>query len=125
MTSVRKSLITIGLLALFLFAPAVMAEDAEGSNANVLITVRMGTLDGEKRTPVKSYDLIVADGSPGSSLLSGERVPFPTSKGSMADTLADEGDGPAFAYRNIGFSSEIRAWIVGKNSIKVTALIEP
>jgi len=103
----RRLLIAGVLLAVLLPAATVataQAEAEEGSNTNVLITVRMGKLDGDQRVPVKSYNLVVADGTPGSRLLAGERVPFPTSKGTLADKLDPDAETTAsFAYRNIGF----------------------
>jgi hypothetical protein len=116
------------LLAVLLPAATVATAQPEaerGSHTNVLITVRMGKLEGDLRVPMKSYTLVVADGTPGSKLLSGERIPFPTSKGTLADKLDPDAEATAsFAYRNIGFVTEIRAWILDKNSIRVMADIE-
>jgi len=104
------------LLALLLAAPVLAQDDSAMGTTNVLMTFRMGTLDGETKTVVKTYSLIVAEGSMGSKLLSGKRVPFPT---------AGEGDaGPAFVYQNIGFSTEMRAWVLDKKRIKIVASIE-
>lgn len=128
MTRIRRWLFGGVLLPVLLLAATVataQAEAEQGSDANVLITVRMGTLEGDLRVPLKSYTLVVADGTPGSKLLSGERIPFPTSKGTLADKLDPDGETTAsFAYRNIGFVTEIRAWILDKKSIKVRADIE-
>jgi len=131
MTRIRRRWLIAGVLApVLLLAATVVTAQAEaeakrGSDANVLITVRMGKLEGDLRVPVKSYTLVVADGTPGSKLLAGERVPFPTSKGTLADKLDPDAEATAsFAYRNIGFVTEIRAWILDKTTIKVMADIE-
>ncbi len=104
------------LLALLLAAPAIAQDDPATGTTNVLMTFRMGTLDGDTKTVVKTYSLIVAEGSMGSKLLSGKRVPFPTS--------GDGEAGPGFVYQNIGFSTEMRAWILDKKRIKISASIE-
>jgi len=114
------------LLAFLLAAPVKAQADpsqtpsAAAGKTNVLITFRMGTLDGGEKTVVKSYSLIVAEGSLGSKLLSGQRVPFPaTAAGS------EEGEvGRAFVYQNIGFSTELRVWVLDKKRIKIAASIE-
>ena len=124
MTSIRRLLIAGALLPVLMLAASVATAQAQaepGSNVNVLITVRMGKLEGELRVPVKTYCLVVADGTPGSKLLSGERVPFPTEMGTLADRFDGDAD---IAYRNIGFATEIRAWIVDKKLIKIVADIE-
>ena len=128
MTSIRRLLIAGTLLPVLMLAASVATVQAQaepGSNENVLITVRMGKLEGELRVPVKSYCLVVADGTPGSKLLSGERVPFPMGKGTLADKFdSDVETTGSFVYRNIGFATEIRAWIVDKKLIKIVADIE-
>ena len=128
MTCMRRLLIAGVLAPVLLLAATVVTAQAEaeqGSDANVLITVRMWRLEGDLRVAVKSSTLVVADGTPGSRLLAGERVPFPTSKGTLADKLDPDAEATAsFAYRNIGFVTEIRAWILDKTTIKVIAEIE-
>ena len=63
--------------------------------------------------PLKSHTLVVASGAPGSQLLSGERVPIPTG-----------GTDAAIAYQNVGFSSNITAWLTKNGRVRVTANIE-
>jgi hypothetical protein len=80
-------------------APGSLAESEvpeEGSEANILVTFRIGRLEDGKRIEVKAYELVVADGSRGSSLLSGARIPFPAAEGGMQ----------AFVYQNIGFTTK-------------------
>jgi hypothetical protein len=113
------------VIALLMIVPLAAAQsetppapDKTISKANILVTVRIGKIEGTERVPVKSYSLIVADGTNGSKLLSGQRVPFPAGPGDAAEA---EG---GFIYRNLGFSSEVRAWIVDTKTIKLMAKIE-
>jgi hypothetical protein len=98
------------------------APDDE-SQKNVLLLVRIVQMEGANRLPIKTYSLVVADGSPGSKLLAGARVPFPTE---VPGTEKGSGDltGMGIAYQNIGFSTNARAWIVGEDKIRVMADIE-
>lgn len=112
-------------IVLLLIAPIVLAQndaesapDKDTSTANIRVTVRIGTIEGDERVTLKSYSLIVADGTPGSKLLSGQRVPFPSGGG---DAAGEEG---GFIYRNVGFVTEVRAWLVDKKTIKLMAQIE-
>jgi len=111
------------LLALVLAAPLlaqtepVEVSTKRGSKTNVRLTFRMGPIEGGQRTVAKSYSLIVAAGTTGSKLLSGERIPFP------AQTA--DGDGTqTFVYQNIGFSIDVRVWLVDTNRIEIVADIE-
>jgi Flp pilus assembly secretin CpaC len=122
MTHVTRSLSALALAVLLQTGPAAMAADPEGQVAadpqvNVLVTVRLAKLEGQKRVPVKSYDLVVVAGAgnPASKLLSGERVPIPTESSE---------DGTSIVYQNIGFLTEVRAWIVADGRIKLIAEIE-
>ncbi len=92
------------------------AQESDGTKAlegNVRVTFRMGTLEDGKRVPTKTYDLIVSSGTSGSKLLSGSRVPFPTST-----------DGDGIVYQNVGFTTEVLTWILDKKRIKLLANIE-
>ena len=106
------------LIALLSATPIAMAQSQSATNSapedvNILIQFRMGTLEDGKRVPTKTYDLIVSTGTSGSKLLSGLRVPFPTSTG---------GDG--IVYQNVGFTTEVLTWILDKKRIKLLANIE-
>ena len=71
------------VIALAFSSPAVaqttnaQAPDEMMSRDNVSITVRFGALEGSQRVQVKSYAVVVASGTVGSKLLSGQRVPIP------------------------------------------------
>ena len=109
---------------LLVLAPMVAAQtDSQnlGSKTNILITVRMGTIENGKKIPTKSYSLIVASGTMGSKLLAGQRVPFPATAGEAAA----EADGARrIVYQNVGFVTEMKAWVMDKQKIKLVADIE-
>jgi hypothetical protein len=105
--------------ALLAAAPAIRAETEEkasGARPNIMVTFRIGKLEEGKRIQVKAYDLVAADGMRGSTLLSGARMPFPTSEG--------EGEMQAYVYHNVGFTTSVEAKIIGKDKILLRADIE-
>jgi hypothetical protein len=114
------------LLVILVAAPLAAQTDPppapfqDANKANVKITIRAGKIEGSQRIPVKSYDLIVADGTSGSKLLSGQRVPFPTASKPSAEEAGDQ----AFVYQNVGFHIEARAWLIDEKTIKLVADIE-
>ena len=118
----RRPIVILLLVAGLLSVGPILAErDDSGTSAtgpaeNVKLTFRMGQLEGNKRTESKSYDLVVISGGLGSKLLSGARVPFPTSD----DQEADGG----WVYQNIGFTTEVHAWVLEDGRIKLIASLE-
>jgi hypothetical protein len=91
---------------------------ADEGKQNVLLTFRLGKIEGEKRIPMKSYDLVVASGRMGSKLLSGERVPFPTTSGE------GESAQQSYVYQNVGFVTSVEARILDEKKIRLRADIE-
>ncbi len=119
----RRWIVTVLLVAGLLSVGPILAE-SEGSGAtaagpaeNVMLTVRIGQLEGNKRVAVKSYDLVVVSGGLGSRLLSGARVPFPA-------TGEGDGDTDNWVYQNIGFTTEVQAWVMADGRIKLIATLE-
>jgi hypothetical protein len=105
--------------ALLIAAPVSQAQAeaaAEEGRANIMVTFRIGKLEDGKRVQVKSYDLVVADGTHGSRLLSGARMPFPTAEG--------EGEMQAFVYQNIGFVTSVEAQIIDNSRILLRGELE-
>ena len=119
----RRWIVTVVLVAGLVSVGPILAESpdsgapAAGPAENVMLTVRMGQLEGNKRAAVQSYDLVVVSGGLGSKLLSGARVPFPTSD-------ENEGDADGWVYQNIGFSTEVHAWVMEDGRIKLIATLE-
>ncbi len=112
---------------IFVSGPALAqdesTETSAGRQTNVLLTVRLGRLEGGKPTDVKSYDLVVVSGGPSSRLLSGARVPFPAT---AEDRDADDHDmgRVTYVYQNIGFTTEAHAWVLADGRIKLVASLE-
>jgi len=104
--------------------PEAATVGQEGSNENVLVTFRIGTIERGEHVPIKSYQLVVAAGTVGSRLLAGERVPFPTAAREPSGGGDDKGTMQTFVYQNVGFSSQVKAWIVDTKKIRLVAEIE-
>lgn len=113
----KRVLIALSLAAALSCLGAVAAEP-EANPRNVKLTVRLGKLVDGKRGETKSYDLALVSGGVPSRLLSGARVPLPTSGGGEGEA------GGAIVYQNIGFSTEAFAWVLADGRIKITATIE-
>ena len=128
MLGIRQGWIAAALAsALIVPAGSALADQPESSEAdsspaaNVLLSVRLGRLEAGKRTEVKSYDLVVVSGGPGSKLLSGARVPFPAT----AEDADDDGlDEITYVYQNIGFTTEAQAWVLEDGRIRLLANLE-
>ena len=69
---------------------------------------------------VKTRELVAQEGSR-STLLIGSRVPIAVTQASGDD---DEEPVITYAYQNIGFSAELRAWVLPNGKISVEAEIE-
>jgi hypothetical protein len=103
-------------------APAV---DQKEAGANVLLTVRIGRLEGARRVMLKSYDLVVVTGGRPSQLLSGARVPIPTTRRKSPEAGGEEKtDVTAFSYQNVGFSVTAEARLVEDGKILLLATLE-
>ena len=119
----RRWVVAVFLVAGLLSVGPILAESSDsgepaaGPAENVLLTVRMGKIEENKRVDVKSYDLVVVSGGLGSRLLSGARVPFPTSG-------EDDGDTGKWVYQNIGFTTEVHVWVTDDGRIKLIATLE-
>jgi hypothetical protein len=121
MLDLKRTTVAAAIVAVALLPMVVVAADSQevhqGAAAkNVKLTVRLGKLVDGKRADMKSYDLVLVSGGIGSKLLSGARVPLPTSGG--------DGSSQGFEYRNIGFTTEAHAWVLDDNRIKIVATIE-
>lgn len=117
----NRILLSVGMTMLALLAaalPATAQDDPakDVGKTNVLMTFRIGTLDDGRKTTAKTYSLVVAEGTLGSKLLAGQRVPFPEA--------SEDGGMTKIVYQNIGFATEVRVWVLDKKTIKVMADIE-
>jgi len=104
-------------LVLVLAVPALAQQPpvAPPDPPNILLIVRVGTREGGKRTVAKTYNLLLASGPKGSRLLSGTRVPLPSS--------TQEGT-TQYVYQNIGFSITANAQVLPGGKVFVDALLE-
>ncbi len=98
------------------------AGTAAGPAENVLLTVRLGRLEEGKRVDVSSYQLVVVSGGPPSKFLSGARVPIPT--GTEDDDDEQGAELTAYVYQNIGFTTQVHAWVMDDGRIKLIATLE-
>lgn len=118
------SLVAALLVALFLTATAAGAQS--DANYNVRLTFTAGTLDDTKKKedkiPAKVLSLVVTSDGPPATLLTGSRVPIPTTE----IEATDEGVVPvtSYTYQNIGFSAEAEARILPNGWIEVRANVE-
>ena len=118
----NRPIVALLLVAGLLSVGPILAErddsgtSASGPTENVKLTFRMGQLTGNKRTESKSYNLVVVSGGLGSKLLSGARIPFPTSD--------EQEDGGEWVYQNIGFTTEVHVWLLEDGRIKLIASLE-
>ena len=115
-------LMLVALAAVPAFAQDEPTPTIEG-RINVLLTVRIGRLEGGKPTDVKSYDLLLVAGGPASRLLSGARVPIPTTAADSDGDVAGMGK-VTYVYQNIGFTTEAHAWVLPDKRIRLLATLE-
>ena len=118
----RKQIIFNVIAAFLLIAAAPLVADESGrteeGTTNVLLTFRMGVMEDGKREIRKQYRVVVAEGTPGSSLLAGERVPFKRAH-------SDEGDAThSVVYQNVGFSTTARVYRIDQRRIRFVGEIE-
>jgi len=111
------------LVALFLTATTAGAQS--DASYNVRLTFTAGTLDGTKKEdkiPAKSLSLVVTSGGPPATLLTGSRVPIPTTE--LHSTDEDVVPVTSYTYQNIGFSAEVEALILPNGWIQIRASVE-
>lgn len=121
----RRSILAL-VSVLFLLAPVapVAAQDAAqaappDSARNVLLTIKLGSIVGDDRQTVKEYQLVLAENTRGSRLLSGARVPLQTEVGDDdADVVT------SYTYQNIGFTVTAEVRPAPNGRIALSALLE-
>ena len=123
MNSKRRSLTLLCMLALL--AVPLVAQESENERLplkNIRVTIRHDTVNTDGTRMVKTREVVAQEGSR-AILLIGSRVPIAVSEVSHD---GDDEDRPttAYAYQNIGFSAEVRAWILPNGKISVEAEIE-
>ena len=122
----RKAFTGLLCVSLVLLATqlAVAHDEPEQPGPNVRVTVTIGEVDGDGRSTEKSYQLIVHPGNRGTELLTGWRVPIPTT--TIPKPSGENGDGPitSFTYQNVGMTAQVRAWMVDEKRVRIGGSIE-
>ena len=115
----RSILALVSALFLLVSAAPVAAQDAAPAARNVLLTIKLGKIVGSDRQTVKEYQLVLAENTGGSRLLSGARVPLQTE-------IGDDDDGvvASFTYQNIGFTVTAQVRPAADGKIALSALLE-
>jgi hypothetical protein len=99
--------------------PAAGAEATPDSTSNVRVTFTLGKVEGkDKKTPLKSFALVVTSGGPSATLLTGARVPIPTTQ------ATDAGTATTYTYQNVGLSAEVEAAIGAGSEVQMRATVE-
>lgn len=106
------------LLALGLALAVVPDTRAEELGSNIRITFTLGRIEGKKKMVQKSFALVVTSGGPSASLLTGQRVPIPTT------TDADDDSVRSYIYQNVGLSAEVQALITEAGVIELQSIVE-
>jgi len=111
------------LCMLALLAVPVAAQESDDQRLplkNIRVTIRHDVEDAGGTRMVKTREVVAQEGSR-SRLLIGSRVPI-----AMAEVSGDDDEEPVitYAYQNIGFSAELRAWVLPNGKISVEAEIE-
>ncbi len=111
----NASVLLCSALLLLLAAPA-QADDSEagGISRNVLVTI---TVAGGNESAERSYQLVARDRTGKARLLTGWRVPIPTTtSGSPALT--------SYTYQNVGLTAEIQARVLPDSQVALRGEIE-
>jgi len=119
----KNRAITVACAALVFSLALALVPDAQAqgtdSNSNVRVTFTLGKIEGkDKKTPVKSFALVVTSGGPPATVLTGARVPIPTTE------ATDKGAVTTYTYQNVGLSADVEAAILGSNEVRVRANVE-
>jgi hypothetical protein len=119
--SIRRSMTLLCMLALLAVPVAAQeSDDQQLPLKNIRVTIRHDAADPGGTRMVKTREVVAQEGSR-SRLLIGSRVPI-----AMTEVSGDDDEEPVitYAYQNIGFSAELRAWVLPNGKISVEAEIE-
>ena len=122
----RRSIFVLvsAVLLLVSVAPAaaeeVVSPAGQGAGRNILLTIKLGQIVDGAPKMVKEYQVVLAENTEGSRLLSGARVPLQTeTHGQDDDQVAS-----SFTYQNIGFTVTAEARSMADGRISLRALLE-
>jgi len=119
----RKSRLAI-VLCLVLALPVVAAAgDDEGGtvSSNVLITI---TVDEGKGNPERTYRLVLRGDNSDSRLMTGWRVPIPSTTHRGQDDNMEAATSTSYTYQNVGLTAELRARVLSDKQVVLRGDIE-
>ena len=105
--------LAIVFLAAFLAVPAVVAAAPE-SSPNIRIAIEIGRIDGGKKVPVGTYQMMRVASGESTGLNVGTRLPLPVDRAQDGSTAA------AFTYQNVGLTVKLRAATMENRRIQLT-----
>ena len=109
--TVPKALAIVTLVA-FLAVPAVAAATSD-SSPNIRISIEIGRVDGGRKVPVGTYEMIRVANGESTTLNVGTRLPIPV------DRQADGSNAVSFNYQNVGLTVKLRAAAIENRRIQV------
>ncbi|MDX1389135.1 MAG: hypothetical protein R3344_08090 [Acidobacteriota bacterium] len=115
--------IFVNLLASVAIAGEADREDLAG--ANVVVTIRMGTIEDANKTTLSTSRVVAVHGGGEVELMSGLRVPIAvTSFQASTPPSGEIVPMTSYTYQNVGFTAQIRVWVRDDGRIDLRAEIE-
>ena len=96
--------------------------NADYGNVSVLMTV--GKIQGGERVPSRTYEMLVTTDGSKSQLLSGSRVPIPTTSFQTSQPPDVIMPMTSYTYQNVGFSAEVRVAQTGRGWVGLEVEVE-
>lgn len=131
--SIRRSLITLCVLSIAAM-PVTGQESEEGTRSargtqgpplkNIRVTITYDTTEAGGKKVVTTREVVAQERSR-ATLLIGSRVPIATTR-AQGDGEDDDGSTPvtSYTYQNVGFSADLRAWVLPDGRISLEAQME-
>jgi hypothetical protein len=110
-------------LALVFASPALSETPSEEPD-NLRVTFTVGRLDGGRAVPLKSYELLVADGGEPARFTTGARVPIPATAFNTAGKDGEAVPVTSFTYQNVGFQATVEAQRRDDGRIRLHGAVE-
>lgn len=112
------------VMCLVLALPVVTAagdDKGEAVSSNVLITI---TVDEGQGNPERSYRLVVRGDNSDSRLMTGWRVPIPSTTYRGQDENVEAATSTSYTYQNVGLTAELRARVLSDKQVVLKGNIE-
>ena len=132
MTSNNRRIVVICLaccavaVAVSGFLAVVASESApEPSNPNVLLTITVGEMQGDKPVPRNSYSLIAVPRDRPTRLFAGSRLPIASTTFTASSASGQGVPLTSYVYQNVGFEADVRVGYIDEHGrINIEASIE-